>query len=89
MDLLRYFHTSPLRVFRSRDHGVNPLQLRHTAFRFPGREWVAPGGAHTCKFLINFKSRGDLRIPRPVRIQLRPKPKNLAVLLQLRVQRRG
>jgi hypothetical protein len=35
--LLRYFHISLQQVFRSRDHGVNLLRLRLTAFRFPGR----------------------------------------------------
>ena len=60
MDLLRYFHPSPLRVFRSRDHGVNPLQLRHTAFRFPGRGWVAPGWCLACKFLYQTAFRETL-----------------------------
>jgi hypothetical protein len=50
MDLLRYFHTSPWRVFRSRDHGVNLLRFAsHCLQVHRTRIWVAPGGALTCK----------------------------------------
>jgi len=35
MDLLRYFHTSPWQVFRSRDHGVNLLRFASHCFQVP------------------------------------------------------
>jgi hypothetical protein len=86
MGLLRYFHTSPWQVFRSRDHGVNPLQLRHTAFRFPGRGWVAPGWCLTCKKnLVLVEGKTLASILYPVMAQCR----RLACLMPRRVDGPG